>query len=337
MNKQKKILVSGVKPTGRPHIGNYFGAMKQFVDNQNTYDSHLFIANLHALTSVENPADLSRDTLDLAIDYLAIGLDPEKVTLYKQSDVPQVAELTWIFNCITTMPYLMRAHSFKDAEAKNHEINVGVFDYPLLMAADILLPGAHIVPVGADQKQHLEIARDTAEKFNRIFGETFTLPEPLILKEVMTVPGTDGRKMSKSYGNTIGLFASDEEIQKGVMKIPTDSKGVDEAKDPDTCNVFALHKLFAGNVNGVTGADEGAELADIRARYEKGGLGYKESKEILTKNISAFVAPLRTRREEIAKDPKRVIDILKKGGEKMYEHAEVKMKGVREKVGLNIS
>ena len=331
MNKQKKILVSGVKPTGRPHIGNNFGAMKQFVDNQDEFESYVFIADFHALTSVQNAKELAQDTLDVAIDYLAIGLDPKKVILYKQSDVPQVAELAWMFNCITTMPYLQRAHSFKDAEAKNHEINVGVFDYPLLMAADILLPGAHVVPVGADQKQHLEIARDTADKFNRTFGETFTLPEPLILKEVMTVPGTDGKKMSKSYGNTIGLFATDEEIKKGVMKIPTDSKGVDEVKDPDTCNVFALHKLFAS----------ANELSELRDRYTlsngANGIGYKEAKDLLIERIGAFIAPLRTKRDEIAKDPQGVIDILKEGGKVAHARIEKKMAEVREKVGLSFS
>ncbi len=329
----KKILVSGVKPTGRPHIGNYFGAMKQFVDMQDEHDCHLFIADLHALTSLtatstETALELAQNTLDLAIDYLALGLDPKKVTIYKQSDTPQVAELAWIFNCITTMPYLMRAHAFKDAEAKNKDINVGVFGYPILMTADILLPGADIVPVGADQKQHIEIARDTAEKFNRIFGgaagDIFAMPEALIMKEVATVPGTDGQKMSKSYGNTIGLFASDDEITKAVMKIPTDSKGVDEPKNPDECKVFALHKLFASE----------GELADIRARYEKGGLGYKESKDILAKNISAFIAPLRAAREKIAQDTEYVIDILKEGGKKAHMRAEKKMEEIRAKVGL---
>ncbi len=324
MKSGKKILVSGIQPTGRPHIGNYFGAMKQMIDLQDEHDCHIFIADLHALTGVNDSAQLSQNTLDLAIDYLAIGLDPKKVTIYKQSDIPQTAELAWIFNCITTMPYLVRAHAFKDAEAKNHEINVGVFDYPLLMSADILLPEADVVPVGADQKQHIEIARDTAEKFNRLFGETFKMPEALIVKDVMTVPGTDGQKMSKSYGNTIGLFASDDEIMKAVMKIPTDSKGVDEPKNPDECKVFALHKLFAS-------ADE---LADIRARYEKGGLGYKESKEILARNISAFITPLRTKREKIAQDTEFIMDILKDGGKKIKMHAEKKMREIRAKVGL---
>src|SRR3990167_9582325 len=185
----KKILLSGVKPTGRPHIGNYFGAIKQFVELQNSYQCYIFIADLHALTSVQNREELRENSMGVVLDYLATGLDPKKTVIYKQSDVPQVTELAWIFNCLTTMPYLMRAHAFKDAEAKNKEINVGVFDYPLLMAADILIQDADVVPVGADQKQHVEITRDTAEKFNRTFGDTFKLPETKILSNVAVVPG----------------------------------------------------------------------------------------------------------------------------------------------------
>src|SRR3989338_9163822 len=203
----KPILLSGVKPTGRPHIGNYFGAMKQYVDLQDQYQSLVMIADYHALTSTQEAAILRADILDLAIDFLAIGLDPEKVTIFQQSAVGEHTELGWIFNCLTTMPYLARAHAYKDAAAYNREVNVGLFDYPLLMAADILLYDTAVVPVGQDQKQHVEIARDTAEKFNRLFGETFRLPEPLILSTVQTVIGLDGRKMSKSYRNTIPLFA----------------------------------------------------------------------------------------------------------------------------------
>jgi tryptophanyl-tRNA synthetase len=219
----------------------------------------------------------------------------------------------------------MRAHAYKDAEAKNKEVNVGLFDYPILMASDILMYNADVVPVGLDQKQHIEIARDTAQKFNRIFGETFTVPEPMITEEVKTVPGTDGRKMSKSYGNVIGLFASDEEIKKAVMSIPTDSKGVDEPKDPTTCKVFAFHELV--------GADN---LEEVRKRYLKGGIGYKESKEILIDNLRAFIAPLRSRREEIARDPEMVMQILREGAEVARAQAKKMMEEVREKVGLNL-
>jgi len=327
MSKEsRKILISGVKPTGRVHIGNYFGAMKQFVDLQDKYESYIFIADYHAMTTVQNRADLMKGIIDVALDYLAIGLDPKKVTLFKQSDIPQVAELNWIFNCITTMPYLMRAHAYKDAEAKNKEINVGLFDYPLLMAADILLQNTDIVPVGQDQKQHVEYARDTAQKFNRIFGETFKMPEAFILQSVETVSGIDGKKMSKSNDNVIPLFATDEEIKKAVMKIPTDSKGVEESKNPDESIIFSIHKLLL----------EGESLKALEDKYKKGGMGYKEAKELLIKDLTAFIKPMREKREMLAQDMDTVLDILKDGGKRVYLNAEKKMKEIREKVGVEI-
>jgi len=320
----KKILLSGIKPTGRPHIGNYFGMMKQMVDLQDEYDSFPFIPDYHAFTSVQSSEEMRENTLNVVMDLLAIGLDPKKVNLFKQSDVPQVTELTWIFNCITTMPYLMRAHAFKDSQAKNKDISVGVFEYPILMAADILIQDTDVVPVGKDQIQHVEMARDIAEKFNRIFGETFKLPESKLVAGVEVIPGTDGRKMSKSYGNIIGLFAEDEEIHKAVMSIPTDSKGVEDSKDPEECNVFALHKLFSTE----------DELGETRKKYVEGGMGYKESKHLLIKNIQDFIEPLREKRIEIAKDPEKVLEILKKGGEVARQRAEEKMIEVRKKVGF---
>jgi len=330
----KKILLSGIKPTGRPHIGNYFGAMKQFLDMQDTYDCRIFIADLHALTSMQDGAALSQSTYDLALDYLAIGLDPKKVTLFKQSDTPQVTELGWIFNCLTTMPYLMRAHAFKDAEAKNKEINVGLFDYPLLMAADILIQDADVVPVGQDQKQHVEYARDTAEKFNRIFGgaadvketavantsaDTFKLPEALILDSVKTVPGIDGQKMSKSYNNHIPLFATDEELRKLVMSIITDSAPGVEKRVP--VNVRAIHELFR-------------DKAYLDTLYAEKAGKYKDLKEALLADLIAFVTPLRARRAELAKDKSRVLAILAQGGKKARAQAEAKMAEVRKKTGL---
>ncbi len=320
----KKILLSGIKPTGRPHIANYFGAMKQFVDLQDTHDSFYMIANYHGLNTIQNGPEMADLTLNLAIDYLAIGLDPAKSIIFKQSDVPEHAELAWIFDTITTMPYLMRAHAFKDAEAKNKEISVGTFNYPMLMAADILIYDTDLVPVGQDQKQHVEYARDTAEKFNRIFGETFKLPEPKIIEGVAVVPGLDGQKMSKSYNNTIPLFAEDEEIRALCMKIVTDSKTPAEPKDPNTDNIFALHKLFSTD-----------QLADIEARYLEGGMGYKESKELLAENIIKFITPLRERRKAIASNPDHVKQILKDGGEKARARAITKMKEVQEKTGLS--
>lgn len=326
-NQSKKILLSGLKPTGRPHIGNYFGMMKQMVDLQDDYKSFPFVPDYHALTSVQSAEEMQRDIVNVVIDFLAIGLDPKKVNLFKQSDVPQVTELMWIFNCITTMPYLMRAHAFKDAEAKNKEINVGVFEYPILMAADILIQDTDVVPVGKDQRQHVEMARDIAEKFNRIFGETFKLPEAKILEDVEVIPGTDGQKMSKSYGNTIELFAEDEEIEKAVLGIPTDSKGIEESKDPEECNIYALHKLFSSE----------DELGEIRKKYVEGGMGYKESKDILIGNIKKFITPLREKRKEFAGNKELVLEILRKGGEVAYQRAEEKMKEVRKKIGVELN
>lgn len=313
----KKILLSGVKPTGRPHIGNYFGAMKQFVDLQNSgdYDCHLFIADYHALNLIQNKDEMKQLIKDLVLDYLAIGLDPKKSVLFKQSDVSAHTELTWIFDTIVTMPYLMRAHAFKDAEAKNKEINVGTFNYPVLMAADILLYDTDVVPVGQDQKQHIEYARDIAEKFNHIFGDTFKLPEPYILDNVATVPGIDGRKMSKSYNNTIQLFASREEITKAVMSIVTDSGG----GIPE--NVYAIHKLFKSE-------------SESKVFYETNSGKYKILKESLIEDIDAFIKPLREKRAELAKDEALLKEVLSAGQEKANKIANAKMKQVKELIGV---
>jgi len=325
MAKQK--LLSGIQATGKPHIGNYFGAMKQFVDMQDDHDALFMIADLHSLTTVKDPSVLRENILNVAIDYLAIGIDPNKAKIFRQSDVRSHTELTWVFNCLTSMPYLMRAHSFKDAEAKSKEVNIGLFDYPMLMAADILLYDPDIVPVGADQKQHLEFTRDTAEKFNNTYGETFKLPEDKILKSVGTIPGNDGRKMSKSYGNHLPLFASDEEIEKFTMSIVTDSKAPEDKKETEGDTLFRLHELFSSE----------DVLSEVRNGYENGGIGYGDAKKMLVESIKAFVAPLREKRAEIAKDKNHVLDVLDEGGKAADEIAEEKMRDVREKIGLNIS
>lgn len=321
----KKRLLSGVQPSGTIHIGNYFGAIKQFVDLQNEYDSVVFIADLHAMTTIQNKKELSDNIINIALDYLACGLDPKKVCLFKQSDVPEVTELAWYFNCITTMPFLERATAYKDANQKAKEINVGLFDYPILMAADILIQDADVVPVGADQKQHVEYARDIALKFNYIYGETFKLPEPLILKNVAIVPGIDGRKMSKSYKNTIPLFGTDEVIKKAVMGIVTDSKKPDEPKDPDTCNIYALHKLFL-NKN---------DLEILRDRYIKGTIGYKESKDLLFDAIINLIKPMREKRESYAKNLDLVREILNDGAQKTKIEIKKKMNIIRDNIGIN--
>lgn len=311
----KKVLLSGVKPTGAPHIGNYFGAMKQFVDLQSEYEAYIMIADYHALNFIQDKKEMEKNIINVLLDYLAIGLDPKKVTLFKQSDISEHTELTCVFDAITTMPYLMRAHAFKDAEAKNKEICVGTFNYPMLMAADILLYSSDIVPVGQDQKQHVEIARDTAEKFNRIFGDTFKLPEPMILKNVETVPGTDGQKMSKSYNNIIPLFAEYEEIKKCVMAIVTDSgEGIPK-------NVYAIHKLFRNE-------------EELKKIYKEKEGKYKELKEVLIEDIEKFIAPLRERRKQFAKDIPKALEILKEGSKKAKVVASKKMEEIREKIGV---
>lgn len=322
----KKVLLSGIQPSGIIHIGNYFGAIKQFVDLQDKYDSYVFIADFHALTTIQNKDELSKNIIDVATDYLACGLDPKKVNLFKQSDIPEVTELTWYFNCITTMPFLERATAYKDANQKAKEVNVGLFDYPILMAADILIQDADVVPVGSDQKQHVEYARDIAQKFNKIYGETFKLPEPLIMKEVAIIPGIDGRKMSKSYKNTISLFGTDEEIKKSVMSIVTDSKKPEDKKNPDECKIFTLHKLFL----------KGNDLDDLRKRYENGGLSYKESKEMLFNEIINYIKPMREKRKYFEENKDEVVKILKDGGERVKLKVEEKMKYIRNKMGFNL-
>ncbi|MEX0917010.1 MAG: tryptophan--tRNA ligase [Candidatus Paceibacterota bacterium] len=324
-SEKRKVLISGIKPTGDLHIGNYLGAMQQFLEFQEKFESVIFIADYHALATAYDPARLKENIYRVAAGYLAIGLNPSKVTLFKQSDVREHTELAWVFNSITTMPYLMRAHAFKDAEARNKEISVGTFDYPMLMAADILMYDADVVPVGQDQKQHIEFARDTAEKFNRMYGETFKLPEAYIKDDVATVPGIDGQKMSKSYRNTIPLFASDEEIKKQVFAIVTDSKGESEQKDPESDNIFALHKFFSKK-----------ELSDLEKRYKEGGIGYKESKEILYENIRAFVTPIRKQYDTLLGDRSFIESVLEEGAAKVRPKAEAKMQEVRRKIGVTL-
>jgi tryptophanyl-tRNA synthetase len=313
----RKVLMSGIQSSGKLHIGNYFGALKQFVDLSQTHDCYIMIADYHALHSLQDPKAMSENILGVLLDYLAVGLDPTKVVLFKQSDISEHTELTWIFDTIITMPYLARAHAYKDAEAKNKEVDVGTFNYPVLMATDILLYSPDVVPVGADQKQHIEITRDIAQKFNNIYGDTFKIPEPMILKDVAIVPGTDGRKMSKSYGNTIPLFAEHEEIKKCVMSIVTDSSG----NRPE--NVFAIHKLFRPE----------AELTKI---YEEKAGKYKDLKELLAEDIEAFISPMRERRKKFAADIPGALTILKAGGAKAKLIASTKMAEVRKKVGVDI-
>ncbi len=319
-NGSKKRLLSGVKPTGRPHIGNYFGAMKQFVDLQQDYESFVFIADLHALNFIQDKKEMRELTNDLILDYLGIGLDPQHCTIFKQSAVTAHTSLTWIFDTLVTVPFMMRAHAYKDAIAKGTEPSMGLFNYPVLMASDILMYEPDVVPVGKDQKQHIEYARDIALKFNNQYEELFKLPNGLILEDVETVPGTDGQKMSKSYGNTIPLFGSDKEIEKAVMSIATDSRGKDEEKNPDDMVLYQIHKLFNSS-------------AELKAQYTK-GLGYGEAKKMLIKDIIDFVTPMRERRKKYEDDPKLVEEILLQGAIKANEVAMKKLQAVYEAIGL---
>ena len=317
MSSEKPTFISGIKPTGELHIGNYFGAMRQQVElsKNGEYRPFIFVADYHALNFIQDADEMRRRTRDLVLGYLAVGLDPKEVIFFKQSDVPACTELCWIFDTLTTMPYLKRAHAYKDAEAKDEEISVGTFNYPMLMAADILLYDAAVVPVGQDQKQHVEYARDAAEKFNRIYkSETFKLPEPYILPEVAVVPGTDGRKMSKSYGNTIPLFASREELAKCVMSIVTDSSG----ERPE--HVYAMHRLVRSE----------AELEQI---YEEHTGSYKILKELLLEDLDRYLAPMRATYEELQKDAGIVEEVLERGKHEARAIAEAKMEQVHKAIG----
>ncbi len=318
MSNDKPVLVSGVKPTGDLHIGNYFGAMRQFVEltKEGKYRPFIFIPDYHALNTVQDAQEMRRRTRELVMAYLAIGLDPKEVVLFKQSDVPAHTELAWIFDTITTMPYLMRAHAFKDSEAKNKEISVGTFNYPMLMAADILLYDAAVVPVGADQKQHIEYARDTAEKFNRVYKtDVFKLPEPYIMPDVAVVPGTDGEKMSKSYGNVIPLFGTRDELAKSVMSIVTDSNG----GRPE--NVYAIHKLVRSE-------------AELETMYAEHAGNYKALKEMLIEDLDRYLAPIRAKYEELKADSSIIDDILAEGKREARAVSEAKMEQVRRAIGV---
>ncbi len=314
----KPIMLSGIKPSGTIHIGNYFGAMRQLVElsKSGKYQPYIFVADYHALNTTQDADAMRAQTRELVMAYLAVGLDPKEVVLFKQSEVSAHTELAWIFDAITTMPYLMRAHAYKDAEAKNKEITVGTFNYPMLMAADILLYDTALVPVGADQKQHVEYARDTAEKFNRIFKqEVFSLPEPYILPDVAVVPGTDGQKMSKSYGNIIPLFASHDELAKCVMSIVTDSSG----GRPE--NVYQIHKL-------VRGAEE------LDSIYEEHKGSYKILKELLIADLDRYFGPMRAKYEELKNNPDIVEQVLLEGKHAARAASEAKMEQVRKAIGV---
>jgi tryptophanyl-tRNA synthetase len=324
MSKQELVL-SGVQPSGSMiHLGNYLGAMKRFVELQEVYPTIFCIVDLHALTTFRSAKELTENTLSLAAAYLAIGIDPAKSILFRQSDIPEVTELTWYLSCHFPLGLLERAHSIKDARARGEAPNSGKLLYPILMAADILLPRATLVPVGADQKQHLEMTREIAEKFNHQFGEIFPVPQPLIAEESASVIGLDGRKMSKSYDNYIGLFEPTKQLRKKIMTIVTDSKTVEEAKDPKQCNIFNLYQLIASP----------EESADLSERYRAGGLGYGHAKEALFQATERLVAPLRERYEGYLAKPDFLRDVLRDGANRLRPRSLETLALVREAFGI---
>ena len=296
-------ILSGLQPSGALHIGNYFGMMRPAVALQAEGEALYFVADYHALTSLRDPEMLRANSRRVALDFLACGLDPERATLFRHSDVPQVTELAWILSTVAPMGLLERAHSYKDKLARGMSANVGLFSYPILMAADILIYDSDVVPVGKDQKQHIEMTRDLAVKMNETYGQIFKLPEPRIQPETETVPGLDGQKMSKSYGNNIDIFGDEKEMRKRVMSIVTDSLAVDAPKDPATSTIFKLYSLVASN----------DEITDMRERFVKGGTGYGDFKKQLFEKLWEYFAPMRKRREEILKDKSYIDDVLARG------------------------
>jgi tryptophanyl-tRNA synthetase len=317
-------VLSGIQPSGSLHLGNYFGMMKKMIEYQKNEELFCFIANYHAMTTISEGKTLARGTLEAAANFLALGMDSEKSIFWVQSDVPEVQELTWFLSNFTPMGLLERCHSYKDKVARGIPANHGLFAYPVLMSADILLFQSEKVPVGKDQKQHVEVARDIAMKVNNQYGEIFTVPEPEIDEEVATVPGLDGQKMSKSYGNTIDLFLEEKALRKQVLRIVTDSTPVEDPKDPDKCNVFQIYRLFLTKF----------EEEELRRRYLAGGLGYGEVKEELFVTIRDFFAPYAERRRELLADADGLRKILTEGAERARYIAAKTMRKVRKKAGL---
>jgi tryptophanyl-tRNA synthetase len=322
-------ILSGIQPSGVLHIGNYFGMMRPAIELQKEGETFYFIADYHALTSLRDPKALRENSRRVALDFLACGLDPEKAALFRQSDVPQTTELAWILSTIAPMGLLERAHSYKDKLARGLAPTVGLFSYPVLMAADILIYDSDAVPVGKDQKQHIEITRDLAVKINETYGSEpdrpiFKLPQPRINPDTQVVPGLDGQKMSKSYGNNIDIFGDEKETRKRVMSIVTDSTPVEAPKDPEKSTIVQLYSLFASK----------DDLATMRERFKKGGTGYGDFKKELFEKIWEYFAPMRKRRDEIQRDKSYIDNVLAKGAERANAVADQVMKRVRKAVGL---
>lgn len=319
-----KRILSGIKPTGKPHIGNYFGMMRPAIEWQDKGEAFYFIADYHALTTVFDPVKLREYSRGVALDFLACGLDPAKAVLFRQSDVPAHTELAWLLSCQTPMPMLENAHAYKDHLAKEKTVSHGLFAYPVLMAADILIYDSDIVPVGKDQKQHVEITRDLANKMNSIYGPIFKIPEASILPTVATIPGLDGQKMSKSYDNTIELFLEEKALKKKIMGIVTDSTPVEAPKDPATSSIVALYRLFAPE----------ADVTQMEMDFRAGGFGYGDFKKRLFGAVWEYFSAMRTKRAELAADSGYVDSVLKAGAERASSTANQVMERVRKAVGL---
>ncbi len=319
-------VLTGIQSTGVPHLGNILGAIVPAIElsNQGGNDAFFFIADMHSLTALKNAEERKTNVHAVAAAWLAFGMDTEKNTFYRQSDIPEVAELTWYLNCFTPFPMLANAHSFKDKSDRLSDVNAGLFTYPVLMAADILLYDANVVPVGKDQLQHLEMTRDIAGALNHQVGETLVIPESKVQEETMYIPGIDGQKMSKSYGNFIDIFQPDKKLRKNVMKILTDSKGLEEPKDPDTCNVFNIYRTVANQ----------EEIAEMREKYIRGGYGYGHAKQALFEKIVSRFADERSRYDELMANPAAIEDELAKGAEKARVVASDVLGRVREKLGF---
>ncbi len=318
-------VLTGIQPSGTLHLGNYFGTMRKSIEMQDQGNECLyFIANFHAMTSMPDPEDLRQRTFNVAVDFLACGLDPQKTIFFRQSDVPAVQSLAWYLSCLCPLGLLERCHSYKDKLAHGLEANHGLLAYPVLMAADILLYDSNQVPVGKDQKQHLEVTRDLAIRFNNRYGDILTIPEPIIQEEVAVVPGLDGQKMSKSYGNTIEIFAEGKAARAKFMRIVTDSTPMEEPKDPDKCNVFALYKLMATP----------EEQAEMRRRYLAGGMGYGHAKQALFEKYTEYFAEMRERRRKLLESPGLIEDILQDGAARARKIADATMARVNAAVGL---
>jgi len=317
-------ILSGIQPSGTLHVGNFLGMIQPMVISQSRGELLCFIANMHSLTSVFDPKKMIDYTNNAIIDMLALGIDPKKSVFWVQSDVPEVAELTWYLNNVTPVGLLERCHSYKDKLAKGFSPSNGLFSYPVLMAADILLYQSNVVPVGKDQKQHVEVTRDIAIKFNATYGEAFTIPEPEIQESVAVIPGVDGQKMSKSYGNTIDIFCTEKELKKKVMSIVTDPSPVEAPKNPDTNTIYGIYKLFASD----------AQAQDMAAKFRAGGYGYGDAKKELLSVLWEYFSPYRTEREKIAADKTYIAGIRKLGADKARTIATVTLDKVRSLVGV---